>query len=110
MPTFGNVRVWYDEEGWGVLDSESTPGGCWVHYSSLLVAGYKRLTAQLDVTFVFEAGEQDGYRFRAVAVWPTGQSPVRTLPEAGGLSPAYRSSLTLRWDNAETPDDPPVLS
>jgi len=28
----GTVREWA-EEGWGVVDSAETPGGCWVHWS-----------------------------------------------------------------------------
>ena len=29
----GVVRFWHDDEGWGVLDCPSTPGGCWTHFS-----------------------------------------------------------------------------
>ncbi|WP_203819652.1 hypothetical protein [Paractinoplanes ferrugineus] len=27
----GVVRSWIPSEGWGVLDSSATPGGCWAH-------------------------------------------------------------------------------
>jgi hypothetical protein len=27
--TSGVVREWHDDEGWGVLESTETPGGCW---------------------------------------------------------------------------------
>lgn len=30
----GVVREWYPEQGWGVVDSSQTPGGCWVHFST----------------------------------------------------------------------------
>ena len=33
----GVVRLWNDEDGWGVIDSVRTPGGCWAHFS--VVAG-----------------------------------------------------------------------
>lgn len=29
------VREWHAEEGWGVLYSVETPGGCWTHYSAI---------------------------------------------------------------------------
>ena len=35
MPTSGTVRVWHAEEGWGVIDSAETPGGCWTHFSAV---------------------------------------------------------------------------
>jgi CspA family cold shock protein len=35
MSTVGTVRVWHREEGWGVIDSPDTPGGCWAHFSHL---------------------------------------------------------------------------
>lgn len=33
------VREWYEEEGWGVLDSAETPGGCFAHFSDIEMAG-----------------------------------------------------------------------
>ena len=78
MTSLGEVRLWNGEEGWGVIDSEDTPGGCWAFYSSVLVEGYKSLDAGQKVKFNFEAGEQDGFSFRAVEVWPADQTPVRT--------------------------------
>jgi cold shock protein len=46
MESQGVVREWHDEDGWGVLDSEATPGGCWAHFSAVLVDGYRSLRAQ----------------------------------------------------------------
>jgi CspA family cold shock protein len=64
----GVVRVWHAEEGWGVVDSEETPGGCWVHFSAIDASGYRGLRAGQQVMMVFEAAEQDGYAYRAVHV------------------------------------------
>ena len=43
MTTVGTVRRWHDEEGWGVIDSPDTPGGCWAHYSNVAVTGHESL-------------------------------------------------------------------
>lgn len=90
-----------------MLDSAVTPGGCWVHYSSVLVAGYRRLRLHQAVQFAFEAIEQDGYLFRATEVWPADQAPVRTYPEPHEPSPAYDSSLriSLHDDNGSADPD-----
>lgn len=98
MTTLGQVRVWHDEDGWGVINSPATPGGCWAHFSSVLVAGIRRLSAGQHVSFVHEVAEQDGYAFRAVEVWPSDQEPVRTEPVVGP-SDAYRSTLILTFDD-----------
>lgn len=71
-PTTGTVARWHDDEGWGVLASADTPGGCWVHFSHVVGDGYRELTAGEAVSFTYErldAGqEQDGFAFRAVHV------------------------------------------
>jgi CspA family cold shock protein len=99
MTSLGTVRVWHPGEGWGVLDAAATPGGCWTHYSAVLVPGYRALDPEGAVEFTFEAAEQDGYAFRAIEVWPANQAPVRSHDETSGSSPAYRSTLTLTFDN-----------
>jgi CspA family cold shock protein len=99
MTSLGQVRVWYDEDGWGVIDSDATPGGCWAHYSSVLVAGYKSLRTGQGVSFTFEAADKDGYSIRAVEAWPSDQAPVRTRHEVSGPSAAYSSTLTLTFDD-----------
>lgn len=101
MTTRGTVRVWHAEQGWGVLDSPSTPGGCWAHYSAVLVPGHRALDAGAAVEFAFEAAEQDGYAFRAVEVRPAGQVPVRRGDEVSGPSPAHHSTLTLTFDRQD---------
>ena len=98
MTTSGLVREWHDGDGWGVIDSPETPGGCWVHFSHLLVAGYKSLEAGQDVELTFEVAEQDGYGFRAVEVWPVGQTPFRTPPAPPG--PGYSSTLSTSGEGS----------
>jgi CspA family cold shock protein len=99
MTSRGIVRCWHDGDGWGVLDSESTPGGCWAHFSSVLTAGYRALRPGSAVEFGFEVADEDGYSFRATEVWPADVPPVRTR-EAGSMpSAAYRSTLTTSFDD-----------
>jgi CspA family cold shock protein len=97
----GVVREWYAEEGCGVLDSASTPGGCWAHFSAVQVEGYRSLTPADRVHFTFEAAEQDGYSYRAVDVWPPGVEPRLRLVEPTTSSDAFRSRLTVTFDDDE---------
>lgn len=60
--------------------------------------GYKNLTPSQEVQFTFEAVEQDGYRFRAVEVWPPGVGWAERESAPPHPSDAHRSSLSLRWD------------
>ncbi len=99
MAFLGVVRFWNGEEGWGVIDSEVTPGGCWAFYTSLLVGGHKSLRAGQQVKFAFEAADQDGYAYRALGVWPPDGAPVRSQREAPGPSGAYSSNLTVTLDD-----------
>ena len=95
MSTVGTVRVWHREEGWGVIDSPDTPGGCWAHFSHLwneniatpgpddvieVTGGFKEAFAGETVDFEWEAASQDGYVFRATTVVPRGRTaPHRTI-------------------------------
>ena len=54
MATLGTVRDWTDDEGWGVIDSSATPGGCWTHFSHLAVPGYRTLRAGQVVEMEWE--------------------------------------------------------
>ena len=99
MTSVGTVRLWHADEGWGVIDSPATPGGCWTHYSAVLVPGYRTLQAGAAVTFTFDVAEQDGYPFRAVEGWAGDPSPVTSADEVAGTSSAYRSELTLTFDD-----------
>ncbi|MFE1478280.1 cold-shock protein [Streptomyces cyaneofuscatus] len=66
------VREWDDEEGWGVLDSAETPGGCFGHYSDIRAAGFRTLSAGQRVDLAWEAPgfQQDGYDYRALSIVP----------------------------------------
>ncbi len=111
METQGQVRVWHPGDGWGVIDSPATPGGCWTHYSALLVAGYRTIEVGAAVELSFEAADQDGFSFRAVEVWPAGQTPVRVHEEVVGPSAAYRSFLSLtHGDDGDAPQHPDSIA
>lgn len=107
----GIVASWSEEEGWGVIESEETPGGCWAHFTHVLAGGdeYRALTVGQVAPFAYEAAEQDGYAFRAV--WVASLAPDelrRPDPEAAagiaGPSPAYTSALTITHDDHEHGD------
>ncbi|MBB5913976.1 CspA family cold shock protein [Nocardia transvalensis] len=75
MGETGIVREWHVEEGWGVIESRSVPGGCWVSFAAVK-SERRDLVVGQDVEFEWESAEQDGFDFRALRVWPTGDSPV----------------------------------
>ncbi|CAI9413980.1 cupin domain-containing protein [Nocardioides sp. T2.26MG-1] len=93
MRTTGTVRSWSELEGWGVVDSADTPGGCWVHCSMLRMDGYKTLIPGQAVVFDWEEAEQDGFAFRARAAWP-GDTPGAA---------EYLSGLTISFDGPPPP-------
>ncbi|MEU1122819.1 cold shock domain-containing protein [Streptomyces sp. NPDC005899] len=66
------VREWSDEEGWGVLDSPETRGGCFGHYAEIQAPGFRTLSpGQLvDLTWEAPGFKQDGYDYRAVSIVP----------------------------------------
>ncbi len=99
MTSEGTVREWDDAEGFGVIDSADTPGGCWVHFSYIVIDGYASLKPGDQVTFTYEALAQDGFSYRAVLVWPPGVRPGTPPRERkeDGPSSAYQSALTIRW-------------
>jgi cold shock protein len=68
----GIVQTFDEQEGWGVITGVLVPGGCFVHYSNVRIDGYRHLTAGQRVEFTFEDPGflQDGYRYRAIDVWP----------------------------------------
>jgi cold shock protein len=65
------VRYWRSEKGWGVLDSDETPGGCWAHFSSIDRGGFRELKTGERVQLEWERAEQDGWEYRAVRIVPT---------------------------------------
>lgn len=98
MSDSGVVRSWFDDAGWGVLDSKLTPGGCWVHFSVLAVRGHQALVPGQAVELEWERAEQDGYSYRAVRVWPAGEKTVDAEAGRGSVSDAYASALEIVWD------------
>lgn len=70
MTVLGVVRSWSDDDGWGVIDSLETPGGCWTHFSSVDMPGYRTLSPGQGVTLDWEPAVQDGFAFRAVRARP----------------------------------------
>ncbi|HEY7174032.1 MAG TPA: cold shock domain-containing protein [Micromonosporaceae bacterium] len=68
--TTATVREWRDDEGWGVLDSPDTPGGCWAHFSHIDMPGYRALNSGQAVRLDWESASQDGFDYRAVRVVP----------------------------------------
>ncbi|WIM92998.1 cold shock domain-containing protein [Actinoplanes oblitus] len=102
MTVIGTIREWNDDEGWGVIDSPRTPGGCWALFSQAAVSGYVSFTAGQSVRLEWESPGQDGWPYRAVRFWPEGQEPVDRFADAtGGPGGAYHSTLSLSFD-----DDP----
>ena len=68
----GVVKRFDADEGWGVLEAPEVPGGCFVHFSSIEMPGYRQLHAGQRVRFTFEQPGflQDGCPYRALTVWP----------------------------------------
>ena len=102
MTDKGIVREWHDEEGWGVIDSPATPGGCWVHCTQVGVPFGNEPRAGQELAFTWEAGQQDGFGYRATRAWPWGGEP-RQRPGTtvfGDRSGAYSSTLTLTYDDS----------
>jgi CspA family cold shock protein len=91
------VRKWDDEQGWGVLDSDATPGGCWTHFSVLDFNGYRSLSPGQQVRLTAESPGQDGFPWRAVHVAVDGAAPA--APNGTNAGGAYASDLTLTWDD-----------
>jgi cold shock protein len=113
------VRVWYREEGWGVIDSPDTPGGCWVHFSHLWndgipepgpgevvhVVAHRYLEAfeGETVDFEWEPANQDGYAFRATTVRPHGRFPPgRTIRERNAVKRPGQHEISRDGATAHT--------
>ena len=69
----GTVRFWLSDEGWGVIDSLETPGGCFAHFGVLRMEGYRQLLAAQPVELEWEVparGDYEGWPFFATEVLP----------------------------------------
>lgn len=95
----GTVRYWDDDEGFGVLDSADTPGGCWAHFSVVVMDGFRTLAPGDLIAFEFEPAHQDGYSYRALQLWPPGVDTDTALPEPTELANGAWTTLTV-----ESPD------
>lgn len=99
--TPGVVGKWSDDEGWGVIESAATPGGCWLHVSMWRGREFGRVGVGGAVEFTYEAAPQTPYRYRAVEAWPAGEEPFRDhVVEVRGPSEAYRSELRITFDES----------
>ena len=94
MTSTGVIAMWGDE-GWGVVESPDTPGGCWVHVGHLWAitlpptrrnesvhisrTGVPDPIAGETVDFEWERVRQDGYDYRAVSVRPRRSGPTTTI-------------------------------
>ena len=77
----------------------------------IVTDGLGALTPGDHVIFTSEARAQDGFSYRAILVWPAGVKPGTPLRSAGEHrpSPAYRSSLTIRWPDGTITNSIPDL-
>jgi cold shock protein len=67
------VREWRDEEGWGILSADETPGDIFLHFSNIEMEGYKSLRPgqQVEVEVEGPLGyDQDGCRYAASVARP----------------------------------------
>lgn len=98
----GIVREWHREDGWGVIDSPVTPGGCWVLYSQIDMPHPAELQVGQQVDFSFEqVTSQDGYQWRAVAVRPEGAEPSAGREHVTNPQGSFRSTLRIEFDETE---------
>jgi cold shock protein len=94
----GIVREWNSMEGWGVIDSQNTPGGCWAHHSHLDMEGFRELHAGQEVELTFEDRGQDGCPFRAIRVVVPGIPVSPAFGTSLPSSDAYGSRVVIRFD------------
>jgi CspA family cold shock protein len=106
MADSGVVREFHVDEGWGVIDGPTVPGGCWVHFSAITMDGSRQLAAGRHVWFRADAAEQDGFSFRAVKVWTEDVEPVSLPGRQRSSGAAYHSSLALSFDEPDGVDEP----
>ncbi len=102
MAALGEVSYWSAEHGWGVISSEETPGGCWVHFSAAAEGGFRDLEEGQLLEMDYESVEQDGYNFYATRVWSPGARPGRAAE--GGASTNQPVAEELRYTTGD--DDP----
>ena len=106
MTASGRVRAWHDEDGWGGHRLRGQPGRVLGALLGRLHDWFRTLEPGQAVTFTFEAGEQDGYHFRAVQVWSRWRPEVVTDIGKSGPDVGYQSKLHLDDDAEGAPPGP----
>src|SRR6476620_3308656 len=96
--TTGTVSLWDDENGWGVIDSQETTGGCWFHYS-MVARPARVIEPGVTVSFSYEASPQDGYAFRAIEVHLDGMDGAACDPQVS-LRSSFHSTLYVDFDRS----------
>lgn len=86
------VESYDSEQGFGVLVSPYTPGGCFVSFSA--IQDNTHLVVGTEVFFEFVAAEQDGYRYRATTVW-TDEPQAHGIAVTRRPTSAYRSTFRI---------------
>lgn len=99
------VSWWSDDDGWGVIESSATPGGCWVHFSVVTSEdnGFRHLQVGQAVAFAWEKADQDGFHFRATRVEGSKAVDSGERPSTLGAPSGYESVLTIVPDDSEEP-------
>ena len=65
----GTIRLWMDEDGWGVIDLPDQPGGCWAEASVVEgLDGARALRAGQTVDVQWTTPGPEAYAAKAVRV------------------------------------------
>ncbi|MFD3519516.1 nucleotidyltransferase domain-containing protein [Streptomyces sp. NPDC058653] len=88
VPLAARVRAWHEEEGWGVLDAANLREDVWAHFSAVAGEDYVEPAVGQAVTFSVEESAREGYRRRAVTVWPEGAEREGAATDGAAPSPA----------------------
>jgi CspA family cold shock protein len=73
----GTVKLWHEDEGWGVLTSPAVPGDVFAHFTHVDGEGFISLESGEEVTFDWASPGQDGCPFRATRVVRAAAGPSR---------------------------------
>lgn len=92
----GVVREWHPEQGVGGHRRPRHPGWVQAHFSHVAIDGYRTLVRGQVVALEWETADQDGFRYRARRLWPTGAAPIDVVGETD--TDALGSSVTLSSD------------
>jgi len=62
----GIVKLWNEDEGWGVVSSPDVDGDVWAGFATIESEDYRWLNvgATIEFDYIFVPGGQDGYRYR----------------------------------------------